>query len=99
MACEGRVSTTTHTSIGRPDRPGHLVQMRGQSAADPIIVEQAGLDPERLTRRPSPGLFLHMHQRRGRGQPIGHQHLDHLPMRQLRHITHRTGRIHQFPDP
>jgi len=48
------------------DRPGDLVQIRAdrvQRPTDPIIVEQLGLNTERLTDGPVPGPRLDVHQR------------------------------------
>ncbi|MEU7991330.1 hypothetical protein AB0B56_41440 [Streptosporangium canum] len=67
----------------------------GQIVAGPIKFLGAGGGGRRPRVRP----VLHVHQRGGRGQPIGHQRLDHLPMSQLCGIAHRAGRIHQLPDP
>jgi len=63
---------------------------RIQRPPDPVIVKEFWLHPESFTDRPVPRPPLHMHQRRGRGQPVGHQRLDHLPVRQTSNITHRT---------
>ena len=84
-----------------PDRPGDLVQMRGdriQRPPDPVIIEQPGLHPERLTHRPVPRPRLDMHQRRRRRQPVGHQRLDHLTMGKFRQVTHRAHAINDVTD-
>jgi hypothetical protein len=49
-----------------------------------------------LAHRTGARPLLHVHQRRRRGQPVGHQHLDHLSVRQLGHVPHWAGRIHQL---
>jgi hypothetical protein len=87
---------------GQSHRPDQVIKLRGdrvQGPADPIVVEQFGIDTEHLAHRPGSGPLLHVHQRRGRGQPVGDQHLDNLPMSEFSQVTHRTGGIHQLPDP
>ncbi|HEY6798607.1 MAG TPA: deoxyribodipyrimidine photo-lyase, partial [Kineosporiaceae bacterium] len=85
-------------------RPGDLVQDRGdrvQRPTCPVVVQRLGRHPEHLTDRPLPRLRLHTPQRRRRGQPVGDQHLDHLPVRDHAsgHLTHRAQRVDHLPDP
>jgi hypothetical protein len=81
----------------RADRPDNVVEVgrdRVQRPADPIVIQRGRLDPEDLLHRPRPGPLLHPPQRGRRGQPVGHQRLDHLPMGQRRHVPDRAGPVH-----
>jgi hypothetical protein len=77
----------------RPHDPVQLGCDRVQRPADPVIVEHARLDPPDLLHRPRPGPVLHPHQRRRRGQPVGDQDLDDLPMGHQREVTDRAATV------
>jgi hypothetical protein len=54
----------TGQAVAKYDRPGDLVQVRGdrvQRPPDPVIIEQPGLDAERLADRPVPRPRLDIH--------------------------------------
>ena len=76
-----------------PDAVGELRQVRGdgvQGPAQTVIVEQLRLDPEDFLHRPLPGPVVHPPQGRGRGQPVGHQRLDDLAVRQMSDVATRA---------
>lgn len=68
----------------------------GQGPGQTVVVEQNRLDTEDLLNRPGTGPVTNPHQRRGRGQPIGHQRLNHLPVRQ---VSARTAQAQPVDDP
>lgn len=82
-----------------PDAAGKPVRVRGdgvRSTRRAVVTQQAGLDTEDLLHRPAAGPAPGPEQRRRRGQPVGHQHLDHLTVRQLRP---GIGRAQGIDDP
>lgn len=81
-------------SPDRADDPLDLRRDGVQRPAEPVVVEQVRFDTEDLLHRPLPGPVADLHQRRGSGQTVGHQHLDDLAMGDMRDIAHRT----QFVD-
>src|SRR5204863_6616294 len=93
-----------HLDRGSTHRPHDVIQMRRdrvQRPPDAVIPQRRGSHPEHFRHRPRPRPILHPQQRRRRGQPVGHQHLDHLPVghRRGRHLPHRTHRINNLPQP
>jgi hypothetical protein len=66
---------------------------RVQRAADPVVVEQRGIDTEDLLHRAHACPAGHPDQRRRRGQPVRDQRFDHLSMVQVRYIANRTGPV------
>jgi hypothetical protein len=86
----------------RPDRADGLIQVRSdrvQGTAEPVIVEQVRLDAIHLVHRHRRCPRLHLHQRRRRGQPVRHQRLNHLPVRDRRHLPDRAQLIDHLRDP
>lgn len=78
-------------------RPYDLLELgrdRVQGTADPVVVERCGRDGEDLGDRPGLRPVLHPPQRRRRGQPVGHQRTDDLPMGQGGHLPDRAGAVH-----
>ena len=94
-----------HAELGdrrRPDTAGDRVQLRGdriQRPGDPVIVEQLRGDAVRLIHRHRRRPLLHPHHRRRRGQPVGHQRLDHLTMGDPGHRPDRAQLIDDLRDP
>jgi hypothetical protein len=85
-----------------PHAAGDLVQVRGdriQRAGDPVVIEQLRGDAIRLIHGHRRGPLLHPHHRRWRGQPIGHQRLDHLTVGDPGHRPDRAQLIHDLRDP
>ena len=79
----------------RPDRTDDAVVLRGhgiESAADPVVVEDLGRQPESLFDRPVSGLVLDVDQRGGRGETVGDQRFDHLAVARVRDVAHRAAR-------
>ncbi|GAA3376777.1 hypothetical protein GCM10020367_49800 [Streptomyces sannanensis] len=78
------------------DRAGDLVQVRGdrvQGAGEPVVVQQLGIDTEDLLHRPLPRPVLHPDHGRRRGQPVGDQDFNHLPVGQVRDLADRAQRV------
>ena len=94
-----------HTEPGdrrRPDTAGDLVQMRGdrvQRPGDPVVVEQLRRDAVRLLHRHRRRPLVHPQHRRRRGQPAGHQRLDHLAVGDPGHRPDRAQLINDLRDP
>lgn len=79
-----------------PDRADDPLQAgchRVEGPADAVVVEDLGSQTEDLFDRPGPGPVLHVNQRGGRGEPVGHQRLDHLPMGGVGDVAHRRSPI------
>jgi hypothetical protein len=80
----------------RPDRADDGLQRgrdRVQGAANAVVVQRRRRDPQDLGDRPGPRPVFHSSQRRWRGQPVGHQRLDHLPVGQGGHLPDRAGPV------
>ncbi len=71
---------------------------RIERPTDAVIVQDLGSDGEHLFDRPGPGPVLDMDKWRGRGQPAGHQGLDHLAVGDICDVTHRAGSIDDATD-
>ncbi len=69
-----------------------------QSPPDAVITQDIGSKVEHLFDRPVPGPVLHMDQWGGRGQPVGHQGLDHLTVGGIGDIAHRAGPVDDTTD-
>jgi hypothetical protein len=83
----------------RPDRARELFQVRGnrvQRAGEAVVIEQVRLDAEDLLHRPGPRPVPDPHQRRGRGEPVRYQRLDHLAVGQ---VGARAARAQPVDDP
>ena len=69
---------------GRPDRAGHLLQHRGQRVqrpGDAVVVEHVRIQAQHLRDRELPRPRPNVDHRRRRGEPVGDQRLDDLPVR------------------
>ena len=86
----------------RPGTAGDRVQLRGdriQRPGDPVIVEQIRRDAIRLLHRHRRRPLVHPQHQRRRGQPAGHQRLDHLAVGDPRHRPDRAQLINDLRDP
>jgi hypothetical protein len=85
-----------HADRAGADRPDDVVQLRRgrvQGPADAVIVEHGRLDPPDLLHGPLAGPVLDVDQRRRRGQPVGDQRLDDLPVGDQCHLADRHGPV------
>jgi len=90
-----------HVDRVRADRTDDLVGLVGegvQGPAEPVVVEQVGVDVVDLLHRPRMRPVGHGDHRFRAGQLVGDQRLDDLSVAGQRNITHRAGPVHDTRD-
>jgi hypothetical protein len=83
------------------DRANEFVQVRGdgvQRAGDAVVVEEVGVDAEDVLNGPLLGPPGHFEQRHRRGQAVGDQRLDDLPVSEVGDIAHRAQLVDDAGD-
>ena len=82
----------------RADDAGQLGGHRVEGSPDAVVVERVGRDAEDLLHRPRPGPVLHVDQRCGRSEAVGHQRFDDLAVSHDGQVANRAGPVDDVSD-